>query len=114
MSEEHRCPGCECRLPDGVPYCGPSCEREAGVRIDAELEALGYDPKEVAVRGKVLIEALLSNQALRARVERMENALERIIKRTNGPSYTMAGVISKIATDALTPEKAKREGGVKS
>ncbi len=35
-------------------------------KIDAELRALGYDPKEVAVRGQVLAKALIENHSLRA------------------------------------------------
>lgn len=72
-----------------------------------ELEAVilsgwGSSPKlkAAAERERVLL----------TRVAEMEGALERIIKRTNGPSYTMAGVICSIAGAALSHAPEPKEG----
>lgn len=45
-------------------------------KIDAALVALGYDPKKVAKTGGVFVKALFENQALRARVQKMEAVVE--------------------------------------
>jgi hypothetical protein len=41
--------------------------------------------------------------AANSQIEKMREALEKIITRTNGPSYTMAGVVAAIAGKALAP-----------
>ncbi len=70
------------------------------------------EPNEIIVDATVMLERMTvevnllraENVRLRSQTEvgALVEALTRILKQTNGPSYTMAGVISKIASDALS------------
>jgi len=56
VSEENRCPSCECRLPPGVPYCGPSCEAD---HLRKENEVLRKKYHDEIHNGRVRCEGIV-------------------------------------------------------
>jgi septum formation topological specificity factor MinE len=49
-------------------------------KLEATLKHFGYEPEQVKLRGKILIEALIQNQELREEIKGLKTKIEKVRK----------------------------------